>query len=490
LFAVGSQRDEASERAPGQLIVRSVPVPDPGDLLSHLPEPDALAWVRRGDGLVGWGTAARITLPAGEDRFVDGEKWLRELFDSARVDDDVALPGSGPVAFGTFTFDPASDGSVLVVPRTVLGRLDGAAWLTTITTDGDAAAKQPAFSALPGDLARDRVALGPPDAVADPDLRALRPPTGADPGPRSLPPLTGTDPGLRTLRPPTGAEPGPLALRPPTGVRWYDGSLTAPQWEHAVAAAVDAISAGSLRKVVLAIELNATAAENIDSRVLLSRLASRYPDCYTFACAGLVGATPDLYIRRTDSELYSLVLAGTMPRGATPESDEALGAKLLASAKERAEHQYAVADVRSALQPLCGDLRISERPFLLKLANLQHLATHVQGQLAAGEAASHSALALAAALHPTASVCGTPADAAMELIRELESMDRGRYAGPVGWVDARGNGEWGIALRCAEISGHNARLVAGCGIVAGSDPSAELAEARTKFWPMRYALEG
>lgn len=432
---MGSQRDEAAERNPGRLLVRTVPVADPGDLIGRLPQPEAIAWVRRGDGLVGWGTAARITLPAGHDRFAAGEKWLRELFDSAVVTDQVQAPGSGLVAFGSFTFDPASDGSVLVVPRTVLGRRDGVAWLTTIAAEADHDERGPGLA-----------------------------------GPADLP--------------------DPTSLSPPTGLRWSDGSLTAPQWERAVAAAVAAITAGDLRKVVLALELNATAAQEIDARVLLSRLADRYPDCYAFACAGLVGATPELLIRRTGNELYSLVLAGTMPRGATPESDRTLGAALLASEKDRDEHQYAVADVRTALQPLCGDLRVLEQPFLLRLANVQHLATEVHGQLAAGEAATHSALALAAALHPTAAICGTPAEAAMELIRELEGMDRGRYSGPVGWVDSRGNGEWGIALRCGEISGQQARLIAGCGIVAGSDPSAELAEARTKFWPMRYALEG
>ena len=430
---MGSQRDEAAERAPGRLTVRTTPVADPGDLIGRLPVSDALAWVRHGDGLVGWGTAARISLPAGQDRFSAGEKWLREIFDSALVHDQVEAPGSGPVAFGSFTFDPASDGSVLVVPRTVLARRDGAAWLTTICREGEDTA------AAPHDLG---------------DL--------ADPPP-------------------------PV---PPAGVRWADGCLTAPDWERAVATAVAAIRAGEIRKVVLAIELNVTAGQDIDARVLLSRLAARYPDCYTFACAGLVGATPELYIRRTGRQLYSLVLAGTMPRGGTPAADDALGATLLASAKDLDEHQYAVADVRAALQPLCADLRISQRPFLLRLANVQHLATDVHGQLAAGEAASYSALALAAAVHPTAAVCGTPTEAAMELIRELEGMDRGRYAGPVGWVDARGNGEWGIALRCGEIEGRQARLVAGCGIVAGSDPSAELAEAQSKFWPMRYALEG
>ena len=276
----------------------------------------------------------------------------------------------------------------------------------------------------------------------------------------------------------------------PTGVRWADGSLTTPQWERAVATAVAAIGSGSLGKVVLAMELNATAAADIDARVLLSRLAGRYPDCYSFACEGLVGATPELLIRRTGTQLHSLVLAGTMPRGGTPQADRALGATLLASSKDRDEHQYAVADVRAALQPLCADLRVEEQPSLLRLANVQHLATRVDGTLAAGEAASHSALGLAAALHPTAAICGTPAEAAMELIRELEGMDRGRYSGPVGWVDARGNGEWGIALRCGLLAGRNARLFAGCGIVAGSDPPTEVAEAQAKFWPMRYAIEG
>ncbi len=429
---MGYQHDEAAERTPGRLVVRTVPIADPGDLIGRLPEPGALAWVRRGEGLVGFGTAAKITLPAGHDRFVTGEKWLRELFDSADVADDVGAAGTGPVAFGSFTFDPTSDGSVLVIPRVVLGRADGAGWLTTIGTTVQPAPSAPALADLP---------------VPSPQVT-------------------------------------------PTGVRWADGSLTTPQWERAVATAVAAIGSGSLSKVVLAMELNATAAADIDARVLLSRLAGRYPDCYSFACDGLVGATPELLIRRTGTQLHSLVLAGTMPRGGTPQADRALGTTLLASSKDRDEHQYAVADVRAALQPLCADLRVEDQPSLLRLANVQHLATRVDGTLAASEAASHSALGLAAALHPTAAICGTPAEAAMELIRELEGMDRGRYSGPVGWVDGSGNGEWGIALRCGLLAGRNARLFAGCGIVAGSDPPTEVAEAQAKFWPMRYAIEG
>ncbi len=402
------------------LTVTTVGVDDPGDLLARLPGPDVSAWVRRGEGLVGWGEAARLTIPAGTDRFAAGEKWLAELFDSARVADEVSLPGSGPVAFGSFTFDPASDGSVLVVPQTVLGRRSGAAWLTT---------------------------------------------------------LTGT--GVREA-------PAATPLVPPGELRWSDGSLTALEWEQAVAAAVARIRAGELRKVVLARDLLAFATEDIDLRVLLARLAARSPDCYAFACAGLTGATPELLIRREGREVSSLVLAGTMARGGSAAEDEALSEDLLHSAKNAEEHRYSVESVRDLLTPLCAELHVDARPFLLRMADYQHLATGVSGVLAKDA----SALALAASLHPTAAICGTPTEPALELIRELEGMDRGRYSGPVGWVDARGNGEWGIALRCGEVDGRRARLFAGNGIVAGSQPEVELAETETKFRPMRRALEG
>jgi menaquinone-specific isochorismate synthase len=414
---------DASQRSPDRLSVRTVPIPDPGDLAALLPGPNPLAWLRRGEGIVGWGEAARITLPAGEDRFTAAEKWLRALFESTDTDDQVGEPGCGPLAFASITFDPASDGSVLVVPQTVAGRRGGTAWLTTI---GPAAA----------------------------------------------------------------AESGRQRLTPPAEVRWHDGGLSAPDWERAVAAAVHRIRAGKLAKVVLARDLCALASGPIDVRVLLQRLTARYPDCYTFACAGLAGATPELLIRRQGADISSLVLAGTAPRGHDKAADSQLGLELLASVKDTEEHKYAVAGVRAALAALCDPLLVDSDPSLLRLANVQHLATGVTGRLARPDRPDQSVLALAATLHPTGAVCGTPTETAAEVIRELEGMDRGRYSGPVGWVDARGNGEMGIALRCAEIDGPRARLFAGCGIVAGSDPAAELAEAQAKFRPMRFAIEG
>jgi menaquinone-specific isochorismate synthase len=384
--------------------------------------------VHHGAGLAGWGEAVRVTLPAGDDRFTAGEKWLRSVFDAAEVDDRVRVRGSGPVAFGTFTFDASSEGSVLIVPRTVLGRDGrGRAWLTTVTERGEVPAIWP--------------------QPADPRLTA------------------------------------------PSGIRWRDGSLPGPRWEQAVAEAVAAIKAGGLRKVVLARDVFATAEEPLDARVLLRRLADRYPDCFTFACDGMIGATPELLVRRAGNQVSALVLGGTLPRGADPAQDQALGEELLASAKNNEEHAYAVDSIREALGPLCQALDVEARPSLLKFPNLQHLGTQVRGTLADGMT-SRSALALAAAVHPPAAVCGTPPGVALELIRDLEHMDRERYAGPVGWVDADGNGEWGIALRCGQLSGRTARLFAGCGIVAGSEPAAELAETLVKLQPMRGALEG
>ncbi|SDK63558.1 isochorismate synthase [Nonomuraea jiangxiensis] len=399
------------------LPVRTTPVGDPGDLLAALPRTAPYAWIRNGEGLVGWGEAARVDVPPGPGRFGWAREWLATVFGESHVDDAVRVPGSGPVAFGSFTFDADAHGSVLVVPQAVLARRGGHAWLTTI-----------------GDLP------------------------------------------LETFSP----------VRDPGRISYGDGSLSAPAWEHVVARAARRIRDGELEKVVLARDLVATAERPIDVRLLLTRLARRYPECYTFSVAGLVGATPELLIRRTGQEIESLVLAGTTPRGTGAADDLARGAALLASPKDRYEHECAIASVRQTLAPLCSSLETPDEPELLMLPNVQHLASHVTGRLADGA----SVLDVVAAMHPTAAVGGTPTHTAIEVIRELEGMDRAGYAGPVGWIDAHGDGEWGIALRSGLVQGRRARLFAGGGIMGDSDPAAELAEAQAKFRVMQYALEG
>jgi menaquinone-specific isochorismate synthase len=214
------------------------------------------------------------------------------------------------------------------------------------------------------------------------------------------------------------------------------------------------------------------------------RLAQRYPACFTFAVEGLVGATPELLVERQGDQVTSRVLAGTA-------WDADAAARLLASEKDLEEHDYAVRSAFDAIAPYCTQLT-APAPTVLELANVAHLATEVTGTLrtrASLNGTPTDALSLAGLLHPTAAVCGTPTRRASRTIAQLEGMDRGRYAGPVGWMDARGDGEWGIALRCAEVDGAQLRLFAGCGIVSGSDPESEFAEAQAKFAAVREVLE-
>ena len=415
-------------RGPVTPVVTTTHLLDTPALLDLLPAAGALSWVRRGEGLVGWGEAARLEV-TGPDALAEAAAWWDAHSAGLDVDDRAGVPGSGPVVFASVAFDPAAGTSVFVVPEVVVGRRGGAAWVTT-TGDADTA-----------------------DVLAS--------------SPATVP-----------------AGPGRL--------RYADGALDPASWCATVATAVQRIGAGELAKVVLARDLLVTADAPLDARSLLARLAARFPDCWTFAVDGLLGATPGLLLRRTGRRLSSRVLAGTAPRGAGAD-DERLAADLLSSAKDRAEHALAVDSLVRALEPYCTTLTAPAEPELLTLANVRHLATDVTGvQRGSGARGRAGLLELVGAVHPTAAVCGTPTDAAAALIGELEGMDRGRYAGPVGWVDARGDGEFGLALRCAELSDEDpasARLFAGCGIVAGSDPAAELAETQAKFAAFQAALE-
>ena len=289
-----------------------------------------------------------------------------------------------------------------------------------------------------------------------------------------------------------GSEPQPILhetapVLSKNSITWSVNESLDLAWKERVQSAVDQIHTGVLDKVVLARDANGTASTTIDARSILHTLAAEYPSTWNFSVAGLVGATPELLLRLTRGMVTSRVLAGTIIKTGDDERDLALAGSLARSSKDLEEHEYAVRSVADAIEPFCTSINVPESPFVLHLANVMHLATDVTGALA--ETLAHvDAFTILEQLHPSAAVCGTPRPKAAALIAEIEGMSRGRYAGPVGWIDAAGDGELGIALRCGQIKGDSIRIFAGCGIVAGSDPVKELAESEAKFLPMRSAL--
>lgn len=379
-----------------------------------------MCWLAPDVELAGIGVAHRSALSDHEDRAEAGRVVTR-LLGGIHDDGDPGAPG--PVAFASLTFDPDAPGSVILLPRTTVRRHGDRAWLTVV---------------------RDQ----PPtvDDLVVPDL--------------------------------------PRVTAAPQRVRYAGTTAAEIAWIDAVDRAVRRIRAGEVEKVVLARDRVVYSDEPIDPTALVMRLRDRFPTCFTFRVDGLVGASPELLIRRADDRITSVVLAGTAPRGATDADDAVIGRALLGSAKDLAEHRPAVDSVRAALAPVTSHLDIDASPHLLRLANVQHLATGVSGTLSDPA----DALSLAQRLHPTAAVGGMPADAALAMIAELETIDRGRYAGPVGWMDAAGDGEFAIALRCAQLDTTTARLFAGAGIVADSLPESELEETRLKLRAMQSAF--
>lgn len=273
-------------------------------------------------------------------------------------------------------------------------------------------------------------------------------------------------------------------------ITWANGTIEEEKWRNQVSKAIDAIKSGRLEKVVLARDLKANSTTKIDLNNLLQKLEIEYPSTWVFLVDGLVGATPELLVRLNKSLITSRVLAGTIQKTGNEDRDLALAASLAKSSKDLEEHEYAVKSVADSLAPFCSSTNVPESPFVLHLSNVMHLATDVTGVLN-DSAKQADIFTLIENLHPTAAVCGTPTNVAKKLISELETMNRSRYAGPVGWIDAQGDGEIAIALRCGELSDGNKsiRIFAGCGIVAGSDPITEYAESQAKLMPMRTALE-
>jgi menaquinone-specific isochorismate synthase len=342
------------------------------------------------------------------------------------TDDEVGVGGSGALAVGALPFDP-TEPLELVVPAVTVGRTaDGRCWLTTVGTHAD---------------------------------------------PRAL---------IAALAPEESRDPDGFSLSSP---------LPHDEWMALVDEAVHAIDAGRFAKVVVAREVVVGANRDIHVPTVLRRLRSLYPACTVvgapLAAGQFVAASPELLVAREGVAVRSHPLAGTIPRSGDPHADQALSNGLLNSPKDRAEHAWVVRDVVDGLQPWCASLDVPPAPSIVALRNVSHLGTLVTGTLKAG---APTALGLAAALHPTAAVGGTPRDEALGWLRAHERLARGPYAGPVGWVDGRGDGEWVVGIRSAVISGASARLYAGVGVVEGSDPTAELAETQFKLQALLAAV--
>lgn len=404
---------------PSLIPVTSTRLGDHLPLLKLLPDSAPLAWVRGGDGLVGWGVYASAVVK-GANRFADARTWWHQQLEKFAIGDSVHSSGTGPILFTSFSFDPDED-SVLVIPQIIVGMRNGSSWITWV-------------------------------------------------GDQPQPALLEEVPTLQDAE-----------------FNWGDGSLSPSEWQVRVAQAIKKIEDTELEKVVLARDLKINSHRPIDARRILRSLSTEYPSTWIFAVDGLVGATPELLLRLSRGMVTSRVLAGTISKTGNDEKDLALAASLARSSKDLEEHEYAVRSVADALEPFCTSTNVPDSPFVLHLANVMHLATDVTGALIESKK-SVDAFTVLEKLHPSAAVCGTPTEMAAKLIKDIEGMSRGRYAGPIGWLDARGDGELGIALRCGQITNNEIQIYAGCGIVAGSNPERELSESSAKFAPMRSAL--
>ena len=404
-----------------RLVARTRRVDHDLDLLA-LAGGDGVLFERTRVGMAGRGEALRIRLHDAD-----------EVLSAITVDDDVHAPGTGAVAFGALPFRPDPDAE-LVVPNVVWGRAeDGTRWVTHIAQP-DALDRGPADSSLPG----------PAEPTLDP-----------------------------------GGTPGAVRVAPARSATWWCDLVA-----EATAAMGEAGDEG-LRKVVLAREVLVEADQPFDRAAILGRLRAAFPGCFLFHVDGFLGASPELLVGRSGDIVRAQPMAGTAPRGGEPAADARLAAGLLASTTYRHEHQITIDMVHDTLLPWCSYLDYEAEPSVVGVANVQHLATLVEGRLSQP---APSVLELVEALHPTPAVNGWPRDLATRWILEHEGFDRGRYAGAVGWVDSAGNGTWAVSIRCADVDGARARVCAGNGIVAGSDPVTELAETQAKLQAMLGAL--
>jgi salicylate biosynthesis isochorismate synthase/menaquinone-specific isochorismate synthase len=394
----------------------------------------------RGFALAALGTAHEAS-SRGDRRFKEVAADCLRLGDGAVVDQPRGLPaGAGPVWTGGFAFDPAGAGSgtwssfspaSMTLPELSICRTDRGAFLTlnAVVSPGDEGSVDRLAARLAG-LRPDPLPLLDPHLKERPEIRSAHPPG---------------------------------------------------EFERAVAAATERIEASGLRKVVLAREVVVGAGAAHEPAAVFGALRDLFPSCFCFCCgtaeAAFLGASPELLVRRSGASASTVALAGSIRRSSDPAIDDHLGEQLLHSDKDRREQEIVAERIVRALRPQAVWVQRAQEPEVIKVANIQHLATPVIAQLAE----PHSAIELAGLLHPTPAVGGEPWPEAASTIVELERMDRGWYAGPVGWMDATEDGEFCVALRSALLRDREAHLYAGVGVVAGSAPSEELAETEVKL---------
>lgn len=448
---------------PPALYTWTAPVHLPrGGLAGILPHitPTA-AWIRGDEGMIGLGSAAAAEAH-GASRFADLAHWWDDVQihpsehpGSAGALGLSGVPGSGTAAFTSITYSSGSAAaSHLLVPQVTVGCAAEQAWVTLTSADDQDPATAMAHHGL---------------AVDKGTLSALATTATASAEPVDLKTATGTD-------------------KDSAIARVVGGTHSEEHYLAAVDAGVQAIAEQRLEKLVLARDLEVETSSPLRPARLLTRLAQDYPTCWTYYAGDVLGATPEMLISVRGQDLAARVLAGTLDRSLSPENATKA---LLSDAKQRSEHSLAVDSLVEQLAPIAA-VQAAEVPSMLQLPNLYHLSTDVTGRLKSAPpgAGSLSPLLVAERAHPTAAICGTPTSTASELIASLEELDRGPYAGPVGWIDRSGNADFGIALRGGVLGAslRRIRLFAGCGVVAGSLPDQELAESQTKMHPMLTAL--
>ena len=408
-----------------------------------------LLWKGNDRTLAGFGPVRRLALtrPGG---FAAVQARLADLGSDTSPGDPAAMsppadiPGTGPVAFASLDFDPDQDGELLVPRFVICANPNGHRWLTMVESDDGA----PGGTLGPGSDAASVVRLA---QQAVDELEAAR---SSDPEPTEM-----------TLR----------------------SSLAPEYWRDRIVGSVrDMIRCGDLDKCVLARELVVTADSPFDPATVVTRLGRTFPTANVFLVDGFIGASPELLVARLGDLVRAHPLAGTLPRSTDPDRDRTLAAELLASDKNRWEHQITIDWLLDNLLPFCSYVDAEPEPSIVSLANVHHLGTRVEGRLSSPPA---SVLELVDALHPTPAVGGDPQKAAIDLIADMEQAQRDRYGGPTGWVDGNGNGEFAVSVRCAQFEAPDrVRLFAGVGVVGDSDLQAELDETRAKFQAILGAL--